>query len=383
MTRPLTPAWRELVSPLALASYAALAAVWLGSLPALIQQGRWAGTGAGVALAGFTAAWVIGLLCEVKARSRLNDVLLAIMTVSAFAVLSLGSAAPSPILLILLACALAERFDGRVLVAGLVAMNLALLAIFMLIWGSSLRFALLGALTYGAFQAFAVLVLRAAQRAEAMADELREVNASLLATRSLLDESARDAERLRLSRELHDVAGHKLTALKLNLRALSRDPAIGDRRELEVASTLAGELLDDLRAVVRQLRQHDGLDMGESLRRLAEPLPRPKVAIDVGVDARVRDADQAETLLRVAQEGLTNAARHGGATHAWLSLSRCNGALELSVEDDGRVRWPLTPGTGLTGMRERVERLGGALDYAPSSHGGLRLSARLPLEAPV
>lgn len=380
MNPTLSAAWRELLSPLAFASYAALAAVWIAGLPALMQRGDSQGALAIAALSAFTAAWVHGLACEARSSRRGNDLRLLVMTIGAFTVLTLGPAAPTPILLILLACGLAERFDGRALLALLLTINLALCAVFLLIWGSSLRLALLGALTYGSFQAFAVLVLRAARKAEAMADELREVNASLLATRSLLDESARDAERLRLSRELHDVAGHKLTALKLNLRALARDPAVGERRELEVASTLANELLEDLRAVVRQLRQHDGLDMGESLRRLAEPLPRPKVAIEVDTDARVRDADQAETLLRVAQEGLTNAARHGGARHAWLRLCRQDGSLELSVEDDGSVRWPLKPGNGLTGMRERLERLGGELDCAPSSRGGLRLSARLPAE---
>jgi signal transduction histidine kinase len=383
MNRTQTQAWRELISPLAFASYAALAAVWLAGLPDLMKLGRWQSVLAFGALTAFTAAWMHGLTCAVRERPWINDLRLGVMAVAAFIALMLGPAAPTPILLILLACGLAERFDGRALVAVLVAVNLALLAVFVFAWGAGLRMSLLVALTYGAFQAFAVLVLRAAHKAEAMADELREVNASLLATRSLLDESARDAERLRLSRELHDVAGHKLTALKLNLRALSRDPAVGRRRELEVASTLADELLGDLRAVVRQLRQHDGLDMGESLRRLAEPLPRPRVEIEIGADARVRDADQAETLLRVAQEGLTNAARHGGAAHAWLRLCRQDGALELSVEDDGNVRWPLKPGHGLTGMRERLERLGGKLDFTSSARGGLRLSARLPVEVPA
>ena len=88
----------------------------------------------------------------------------------------------------------------------------------------------------------------------------KQTNAHLLATRSLLEESARDHERLRLARELHDVAGHKLTALKLNLTALERS---GDARRANLdqrASQLATELLDDIRGVVAQIRQHDGLD---------------------------------------------------------------------------------------------------------------------------
>ncbi|MEL2266475.1 histidine kinase, partial [Klebsiella pneumoniae] len=81
-------------------------------------------------------------------------------------------------------------------------------------------------------------------------DDLARVNADLLATRALLADSARDAERLRLARELHDVAGHKLTAMRLNLRALAADPVLAGREGLVLAEQLSGELLADIRQVV-------------------------------------------------------------------------------------------------------------------------------------
>lgn len=94
-------------------------------------------------------------------------------------------------------------------------------------------------------------------------------------------------------------------------------------------------------------------------------------------------AEQAEVLLRVAQEALTNAARHGAARMAWLRLDSTGAGIKLRVDDDGRVQWPLSPGNGLTGMRERVEALGGSLEVGPSTRGGLSLQVTLPRELPA
>ena len=238
-------------------------------------------------------------------------------------------------------------------------------------------FSLLG---FIGFQMFAVLVMRYAIRAEEMAEDLKSVNARLLATRSLLGETARDQERLRLSRELHDVAGHKVTALKLNLRGLAR--RLDDEAAAEVgkATDLADELLQDLRSVVRHLRKTEGIELSEALRELGRPFPRPKLELDFDEQARVPRADQAEALLRVVQEALTNAARHGPAETLRVRLQRQTDRLVLTVEDDGRVSGEIRPGNGLTGMRERLAELEGSLDIARSDAGGLKLTATLPLE---
>jgi len=226
-------------------------------------------------------------------------------------------------------------------------------------------------------------VMRSAMRAEEMAEKLRSVNARLLATRSLLGETARDRERLRVSRELHDVAGHKLTALKLNLRGLQRRLDGEASAAVSEATGLADELLQDLRSVVRHLRAGEGIDLGESLRELARPLPRPELVLSIGAGARVPRAEQAEVLLRVVQEALTNAARHGPAEHLYCTLEKNGEGLTMTIEDDGRLERPVEPGNGLTGMRERLDELGGTLRTDRSARGGLRLVANLPGEAPA
>jgi signal transduction histidine kinase len=84
---------------------------------------------------------------------------------------------------------------------------------------------------------------------------------------------------------------------------------------------------------------------------------------------------------RIAQEGLTNAARHAGATTAQVLVRYSPDHLDVEVEDDGRGMPDNSPGGhGLVGIRERVALYGGDLDLAPSSSGGVRLAARLPLE---
>src|SRR5699024_2029040 len=123
----------------------------------------------------------------------------------------------------------AHRFRPLPLAVVMVAINLIFAGIVVFGWQIAPRNAGFSLLSFIGFQMFAVLVMRYAIRAEDMAADLKSVNARLLATRSLLSETARDQERLRLSRELHDVAGHKLTALKLNLRGLAGrvdDPTI-------------------------------------------------------------------------------------------------------------------------------------------------------------
>lgn len=380
-TRPATDLLRDLVSPLAVAAYAGWAAVLHqagNQLAAVDPALGWTARGGALA---FLAGFLVNMSCSTPALQRRELVGFSLMLCGALVLLLAGRSETGPILLVILAAALGARLPDRWLWPSVGAILLLFPAILVWRWGLPARPALTYALTFGSFVAFAALALRHAARAEALSEQLRETNSHLMATRSLLTETARDSERLSLARELHDVAGHTLTALKLNLRTLAREAGDQARPELLTSVRLADELLEDLRAVVRQLRVHDGIELDAAFRRLAEPLPRPQVDIRVAPDARVPSAAQAEALLRVAQEGLTNAARHGEAQRLLLSLSRNEAGLDLVLEDDGRVRWPLREGNGLGGMRERLASLGGTLALAPSAIGGLRLHAHLPLRS--
>jgi signal transduction histidine kinase len=207
-------------------------------------------------------------------------------------------------------------------------------------------------------------------------------NSELLATRQLLLESARGEERLRLSRELHDIVGHKLTALKLQLRLCMRDATSPTRDTISECMRLSDELLTDVRGVVSTLRTADGIDLHQSLAALVPAIPHPHVRLELAEDALVSRVEQAEALLRCAQEGLTNALRHSGAENITLRLTHSDAGIALSIEDDGHAQTPPRWGNGLKGMQERLTQLGGTLEVAAAQGSGIRVRAWLPQPEP-
>ena len=311
-----------------------------------------------------------------SATSALNLSSLAVTTASALVLLSLGPSSATPALLVVIAAMIGAMYRPAVAVAILGALNVAFLAELITRWhlnGPSFTF-----LVYGTFQAFALLTTSARIRAERISAELRDVNAQLLATRELLAETARDGERLRVSRELHDVAGHRLTALALNLEVLGYADEVSERREWQISRGLVTELLTDLRSVVANLRRNDGIDVREALRRIADAFPSPHIHLNLNKRVRIDTAERADAIVRAGQEGITNAVRHARARNIWVSLTQNNEAVHLEVRDDGACKDPRRIGNGLRGMQERVKSLGGRVEADASPEGGYRLHVMVP-----
>lgn len=370
----------DLFSPLTLAAYVAWAVVWVATLGDLVErQSPWVWP-TRLALLGFLGAFLL-VVTGVCRQGRCRILLILLLAGSALLPALVRPGGTSPILLVLLAAVLAVETPLSVLVALLAAVNGAVLAGMLLAWHNPLLPALISSVAFASFQAFAVLLIRSATRAEQMAADLRAANAELLTSRTLLAAGTRDAERLRLSRELHDVAGHGLTALKLNLRALAADPRQPDPERVRLCAELADELLGNLRAVVGAMRQDDGLDLAEALARQALPFPRPRLHLQIADGLRVRGRERIEAILRAVQEALTNAARHGPARELRVSLQADEAMLRLVIEDDGHLSGQPVPGGGLSGMRERFEALSGGLRLGRAPAGGLRIEAWLPKEA--
>lgn len=284
-----------------------------------------------------------------------------------------------PVLLIIAMAQNAQLYSPRWLAAIFLGVNTTTYLIFRFTWQASAPGLFLA--INSSFQLFAMMTSWYAVTAERSRDALVAANADLLATRSLLAESVRDSERLRLSRELHDIVGHKLTALKLNLAALARDPRSEPLPAIALCAQLSDELLADIRSVVQQMRLHDGLDLREAIEALAAPFPRPRAHVLLAADALVADVAQAEALLRSVQEALTNSAKHGTADNIWIVLRRQADRLELDIRDDGRGSGALLLGNGLSGMRERLEAIGGDLQVQRNAAGGVQLLATLPVPA--
>jgi signal transduction histidine kinase len=210
-------------------------------------------------------------------------------------------------------------------------------------------------------------------------EELTRVHAELQATEGLLAASVREAERLRISRDLHDSLGHHLTALSVNLEVASHLADGKAAEHVAQAHALAKGLLADVREVVSALRQERAIDLGAALATLAEGVPRPRIHLSLPAELRIADAALAHAVFRCVQEIVTNAVRHAQARNLWIEVRRGPGGLIVDGRDDGRGAAAYTPGHGLTGMGERLRALGGSLVVASHPGRGFEVRATLPL----
>jgi signal transduction histidine kinase len=212
---------------------------------------------------------------------------------------------------------------------------------------------------------------------------------------------ARERERTRWAREIHDETVQGLGALRLKL-ANARD--LHDQVTLSSAVDAVleglGEEIDGLRHLITELRPAALDDLGlvpalEALARRAQAIDSLDVRteIDLGPEYEDRrlDPELESTLYRVVQEALTNVSRHAKATSAVISVSERDGLIRAAVTDDGQgLSTPagitaeergdgLKGGFGLSGMRERAELVGGELDLKPAPGGGTTVRLTVPL----
>jgi signal transduction histidine kinase len=235
-----------------------------------------------------------------------------------------------------------------------------------------------------------VLKLFSAQteRAEALLAELQAANAELEAARRHEQELAAAEERVRIARDIHDGLGHHLTALNVQLQAaarlVERDPA---RAAAAIATCreVAQVALDEVRHSVAAMRRSPlaGRSLPEALAALVSDFGR-RAGLAASFAAQGEELPlppaAALTLYRAAQEGLTNAQRHGAARSAAVSLRYDADRVGLTVEDDGSGGAGASPGGGfgLAGLRERAELLGGTFSAVPATGGGYRLTITIP-----
>ena len=217
-------------------------------------------------------------------------------------------------------------------------------------------------------------------RQNAARDELRRVNSELQATQSLLEENTRIAERVRIARELHDLVGHHLTALTLNLEVVTH---LVDGKVLEhvqQAHSLARLLLADVREVVSDMRQDDMVNLADALHTLTEGVPKPSIHLDLPSQDVMTEPQRAQVLLRCVQEMITNSVRHARAENLWIRLSMTRDGLAMSARDDGIGADKVAVGNGLLGMAERLKQLDGKLEIESEPGAGFALHVWLPTE---
>ncbi len=196
--------------------------------------------------------------------------------------------------------------------------------------------------------------------------------------------AATEAERARIARELHDEIGQSLTVVLLGLKRVADQAPPQLSEELELIQESARASLDEVRRVARRLRPGvlDDLGLLSALAALAsEFTENTGLPVRRGFAPGLPALDpQAELVVyRVAQEGLTNAARHSGANRVELSLSRQGEAVVLRVADDGHGLRGAEDGAGIRGMRERALLIGADLRVGSRAGGGTEVRMLVPL----
>lgn len=336
------------------------------------------------AFGGFVLAFLLASMIPRVAAWRVA--LLGGQSVAALVVLTLGETGFEGALLCVVAGEAPLLVGSRAALAWVIGQAAAMFAVDFLSPFHA-RVHHVSAVAYAGFQLFALGASRLAVReARGRAEvarvhrELARVHAELLATQELFADSTRIAERLRIARELHDALGHHLTALSLQLE-LARNVAGGRAKDpVDRAHAVTKELLAELRAVVGAMREDAPLDLARALRTLATGIPHPRVHLTLEGDLR-GDAALAHTVFRCVQEALTNALRHAGAENVYLTIAAKGDTVAVTARDDGRGARKLEPGHGLSGLRERIEELGGTVEIDVQEGVGLTLRALLPARA--
>jgi signal transduction histidine kinase len=219
-----------------------------------------------------------------------------------------------------------------------------------------------------------------------MAEQLQ---GSMEAERQLSGAAARAAERTRIARELHDSVSQDLFSLGLLAgglrRALPADSAM--QPEVEALERTSRRAMREMQALLLELRPValDDVGLSAALTELCQAY-RTRLGIEVRVDIQELTASSAveHGVLRIAQEGLANAVKHGDPSTIWLSVRQLDGRIQVTVRDDG-VGFDPAPavtgggvGLGLRSMRERVGELGGDLVVESEPGTGTTLSVEVP-----
>jgi signal transduction histidine kinase len=308
--------------------------------------------------------------------------LLIVMNMAAFAIGWFSHSGISGILTMLIAGVVPWTLPLRPGMAWVFLQSFSLTPIFVVFLDYSIFDAVVQCALYLGFSAFTYVTSLVAKQQTDSREEQRRLNSELRATRTLLTESSRIGERMRISRELHDLVGHHLTALSLNLEVASHMVSGSAQEHVRQAQSVAKLLLSDVREVVSQLRDDDAIDLTEALRTLVEGVPGLTIHLDLPPRFSVDDPRRAQVLLRCAQEIITNTVRHAAARNLWLRFERTDAnELAIHAHDDGRGAGVVRQGNGLTGMRERLAQIGGRLNITTARDQGFALDAWLPLEA--
>lgn len=287
----------------------------------------------------------------------------------------------APVLLVVWAGQLPDFFSRRWAFIQVAMSALAFYTIMLSCWTDA--YPIISSLIYLGFQLFALSSSFARVNERKARERVEQLNQQLQATRILLAQSCRQDERVRISRDLHDILGHQLTALNLQLEILQHKVPNELRENVQQSKYLAKELLESIRQVVRDQRNLLSLDIRQAVQALLAHIPQLEIQIEG--ELQLDSVQLTEQIVLCIQEGISNALRHGHATRIHLRLAQQSNSINIFLDDNGRgLALSQNNGTGLHGMRERLSAYGGLVALSALAQGcRLAISANTNFKEPV
>jgi signal transduction histidine kinase len=309
--------------------------------------------------------WVV--FSDENTKLSVKKVLLSVEIVTVLWLILYDRYNVAAILLVLIATQLPSMFTRK---KALLLMFLVSFAHFCIAYDDSFISAFFQVIIYFMLQVFGFSAIETVRREEKAKKELAAINQELLATRFMLKTSSQKQERLRISRDLHDVIGHQLTALSLNLEVAKHKVSEEFKPLLEENLQLAKTLLTDVRQVVKEMRDQEQFDLVSSLENLINQLPNCQLKVISPPD--INSLQLKQQLMFCLQEGISNALRHGKANLFSFTSERTGNNLMIELSDNGSANKASSNssfGSGLAGMKERLIDFTGEVELMTNENG--------------
>ena len=216
-------------------------------------------------------------------------------------------------------------------------------------------------------------------------EKLKVANKELEAYASTIEEIAVLRERNRISREIHDNVGHALSTIVIQLGAIEKMCSINKEEASTMAKNLGGfakESMESVRAAVkamkpREFEEYEGIIAISEMVKNFEKLTGVKVKLRVSDKVWKLNSDQTMVIYRIIQEFLSNSIRHGKATEVNVFINFMDTQLRVHLKDNGIGCSSIKPGTGLSGIKERVAVFGGDIEYFSKDGCGFELAVTM------
>lgn len=238
------------------------------------------------------------------------------------------------------------------------------------------NYAWLSAVLFWTFIIFSMTMMGTQLREARARENEQRINRELRATQALLAEASKQSERTRIARNIHDLLGHHLTALSINLQVAERKSE-GEAQALVAKSrSIAQLLLTDVREAVSTIRASESINISKALDALHVDVPGKTITIECPSSLSINDIDTAEAIIAMVQESLTNFLRHSAGDTFTANIKHHENEIHIATRDNGRGTESVDEGNGLKGLKERINLAGGRLSCSFSE--GMSLHAVLP-----